>query len=395
MPYRKPSLRHAGALVLLTALVALTQAGCHHSRRNTIPVGLIAELSGSIPAVGASCRNGALLAVKEINDAGGLQVGPARLKLELAIEDSGGRPDQAAAVTQKLITRDRVLAIVGPNASSNALPAAEIAEKAGTLLITPWSTNPKTTLDAVTGHPKRFVFRACFTDTFEGRVLGRFARGTLKAKRAAILYDVASDVLKSQAEQFRADFTADGGQVVAFESYTTGDKDFSAQLTTIRSTAPDVLFLPSYYTDVPLQMRQARSLGITAPFLGSDAWSTEDLIHMCGSDCEGAYLVNHYSPASPKPASAHFIAAYRAEYRQATPDDVAALSYDAVNLLAKAIQKAGRLNKVAIRDAMAQIRNHEGATGTLSFPGVGDPVKGAVILQIRKGAFAFCEDAQP
>ncbi len=371
-------------------------AGCGKLKNDTVRIGVIAEITGAIPAVGASCKNGAQMAAKEINDAGGIMVDGVIKKIELFIEDSASKPEQAATVAQKLITYSGVIAIVGPNSSSNALPAAEIAEKAGMVLMTPWSTDPKTTIDAKTGQPKKFVFRACFTDTFEGKVLGSFARKELKANKVAILYDVASDVLKIQAEIFRESFEENGGKIVAFETYTKGDKDFSAQFTKIKSAKPDLIFLPSYYTDVPLQVQQARRLGIKVPFLGSDAWSSEDLVRMCGADCEGSYLLNHYSPGTTNPVTQKFIAQYRAQFGGATPDDVAALSYDALKVLAQAIALAGKLDRSVVRDALSKVPAYPGVTGVIKYsPGSGDPVKGAVILRIKNGGFSWFADAQP
>ena len=382
----------------IPAIIAavLILAGCGKSNTDTVRIGVIAELTGAIPAVGASCKNGALMAAQEINDAGGIEIGGVKKKIELFIEDSASKPEQAAAAAQKLIARTKVVAIVGPNSSSNALPAAEIAEKAGTVLMTPWSTDPKTTVDSKTGQPKKFVFRACFTDTFEGKVLGGFARKELKADKVAILYDVASDVLKIQAEMFKKSFEENGGRIVALETYTKGDKDFSAQFTKIKNARPDLIFLPSYYTDVPLQVSQARRLGIKAPFLGSDAWSSEDLVKMCGADCDGSYLLNHYSPGTANPVTQKFIAAYKARFGGATPDDVAALAYDAVRVLVDAVALAGRLESAAVRDALSRIPAHPGVTGVIKYGAdSGDPVKGAVILRIKNGGFSWFADAQP
>ncbi|MBI5675260.1 MAG: ABC transporter substrate-binding protein [Nitrospirae bacterium] len=370
-------------------------AGCKNSGDSTVRIGLIAELTGQIPAVGASCKNGALLAVKEINDAGGIELGGKKYKVELIIEDSASKPEQAASAAQKLITQNNVVAIVGPNSSGNALPASEIAETSKTVLITPWSTNPKTTLDARTGLPKKYVFRACFTDIFEGQVLGKFAGDNLKVTKAAVLYDVASEVLKSQSELFNKSFEENGGKVVAVETYSTGDKDFTAQLTKIKSTQPDIIFLPSYYTDVPLQVQQAHRLGITVPFLGSDAWSTEELIKMCGKDCEGFYFCNHYSASSTNPATRKFVEAYSAQYN-GTPDDVAALTYDSIGLLKEAIVKAGKTDREAVREALSAIRDFSGVTGNMRFTqGSGDPAKSAVIMQIKDGKFVWVADVNP
>jgi branched-chain amino acid transport system substrate-binding protein len=382
-------------LFVFLVSIALLASGCQKSGEPVIKVGVIAELTGSIPAVGASCKNAALLAAKEINDAGGIEINGKKYKIELSIEDSAARPDQAAAVAQKLITQQKVVAIVGPNSSGNAIPASEIAETMKVPLITPWSTEPKTTINQKTGQPKQYVFRACFTDVFEGQALGKFASETLKKKRAAVLYDVGSDVLKSQAELFRKSFEAAGGKTVAFETYTSGDKDFSAQLTKIRDAEPDVIFLPSYYTDVPLQVQQAYRLGVKVPFLGSDAWSTPELIKMCGNDCEGFYFMNHYSPETKNPMTKKFADAYKAMHGS-VPDDIAALTYDAFGLLAEALKKSAKLDAQSIRDSLAAIRDYKGVTGEMQFSeGSGDPRKGAVIMQIRNGNFAWFADTQP
>ena len=383
------------ALIFLLCLLISAGFGCQKSSDSTVKVGLIAELTGDIPAVGASCKNAAELAAKEINDAGGITVSGKNYRVELFIQDSAAKPDQAAAAAQKLITRSNVIAIIGPNASSNAIPASEIAETSKTVLITPWSTNPKTTRNARTGKPKNYVFRACFTDIFEGHILGKFAAANLGIKRAAILFDVASEVLKSQSELFKNSFEKNGGTVVAYETYTTGDKDFSAQITKIKNASPQIVFLPSYYTDVPLQVQQAHRLGVNVPFLGSDAWSTEELIKMCGSECEGFYFCNHYSPDTKNSATRKFIDTYTARYGK-TPDDVAALTYDAFGLLREAIVNSDRLDREAVRDSLAKITEYKGITGEMRFlPGSRDPIKGGVIMQIKNGKFSWFADVTP
>jgi len=384
-----------GALIFLLCLLISAGFGCQKSSDSTVKVGIIAELTGDIPAVGTSCKNAAELAAKEINDAGGITVSGKSYKVELFIQDSAAKPDQAAAAAQKLITQNNVIAIIGPNASSNAIPASVIAETSKTVLITPWSTNPKATRDARTGEPKNYVFRACFTDVFEGHILGKFAAGNLGVRRAAILFDVASEVLKSQSEHFKNSFEKNGGTVVAYETYTTGDKDFSAQLTKIKNTSPRIVFLPSYYTDVPLQVQQAHRLGVNVPFLGSDAWSTEELIKMCGNDCEGFYFCNHYSPDTKNPATRKFIETYTARYGK-TPDDVAALTYDAFGLLREAVVKSDRLDRQAVRDSLSRITEYKGITGEMRFlPGSRDPIKGGVIMQIKNGKFSWFADVNP
>jgi len=361
----------------------------------TIRVGVVAELTGDIPAVGASCKNAAEMAVKEVNDAGGLEVGGKKYNVDLFIEDNAGKADQSASAAQKLITQNNVVAIIGPNASRYAIPASEIAESSKVVLITPWSTNPKTTLDARTGAPKKYVFRSCFIDPFQGRVVAKFALDNLKAKKAAVLYDVASEYNKGIAEFFKKTFEEIGGQVVAFETYTTGDKDFSAQLTKIKETNPDVIFLPNYYSEVPLQIQQAHRLGITTPFLGSDSWGSADLLKLGGQDLEGYYFSTHYAADAATPIATKFIAAYKAKY-SSTPDDVAALTYDAFGLLWTALKNAGKVDRQAVRDALAKVPQYEGVTGNMKFQeGSGDPIKSAVILQIKNGQFVWFANANP
>jgi branched-chain amino acid transport system substrate-binding protein len=390
-------MKRGSSLLVVLLLASLVLAACAPAPAapSSVKVGLVAELTGDIPAVGASSKNAADLAVQEINDAGGLDVGGKQYKVELFTEDNGGKADQSASAAQKLITQQNVVAIIGPNASRYAIPASEIAESSKVVLISPWSTNPKTTLVANSTQPKKYVFRAAFIDPFQGRVVAKFALDTLKAKKAAVLYDVASDYNKGIAEFFKQTYEQNGGQVVAFETYTTGDKDFSAQLTKIKSANPEVIFLPNYYNEVPLQIQQAHRLGISVPFLGSDSWGSADLLKLCGQDCEGFYFSTHYAADNATPVAKKFIDAYKAKYN-AVPDDVAALTYDSFGLLWQALKTAGKIDRQAVRDALASIPKYDGVTGSMQFKeGSGDPVKSAVILQIKDGKFVFFANANP
>lgn len=383
------------SVVAMLTIMSMVLVGCKATGALTIPIGVNAELTGDIPAVGASCQNAALMAAKEVNDAGGLDIGGKKYTIKLFIEDNGGKADQSASVTQKLISQDNVVAVIGPNASRYAIPASEIAESSKVMMISPWSTNPKLTIDSKTGQSKKYVFRACFTDSFQGQVVAKFAMDKLGAKKVAVLYDVASDYNKGIAEVFKATFESLGGQVVAFETYTTGDKDFSGQLTKIKQFSPDVIFLPNYYNEVPLQIQQAHRLGITATFLGSDSWGSEELIKLAGKDVEGDYFSTHYAPDIATPAAKTFINAYKTAYGS-VPDDVAALTYDSFGLLFGALKAAGKVDRQAVRDALASIPHYEGVTGTLQFKeGSGDPIKSAVILQIKDGKFTYYATANP
>lgn len=375
-------------------VVSLLFSACGE-KGSTIKVGVVAELTGDMPAVGESCKKAAEMAVKELNDAGGLEIGDKKYRVDLFVEDNAGKPDQSASAAQKLITQRKVLAIVGPNATRYAIPASEIAESSKVTLISPWSTNPKTTLDAKTGASKKYVFRACFIDPFQGGVVAKFAMESLKARKAAVLYDVASDYNKGIAEVFKETFEKNGGKMVAFETYTTSDKDFSAQLTKIKMANPDVVFLPNYYSEVPLQIQQAKRLGIKVPFIGSDSWGSQELTKLCGKDCDGYYFSTHYAADLATPTATRFIEGYKAKYGT-VPDDVAALTYDSFRLLWQAMKSAGKPDRQAVRDALAKISNFQGVTGNMQFrEGSTDPVKSAVILQIKDGRFVYFASANP
>lgn len=380
--------------VLLTVGCFSAFSGCKGGGP-AIPIGLNVELTGEMPAVGKSSKNAADLYIDQINADGGLRVGDETLPVRLLVGDNGAKAEQAAAVAQRLISQDNVLAMVGPNASACAIPASEIAESLRCVMISPWSTNPKTTVDASSGANKNYVFRACFTDLFQARVLAKFVLNDLGVKTAACLFDVASEAPNGQANQFKKVFEENGGRMTAFETFTTGDRDFSAQLTKIKASNPEVIFLPTYYNDVALIIGQARRLGINAQFVGSDAWSSPEIIKLGGPSVDGSYFCNHYSSEIATPTAQKFMADYEARFGQ-KPDDVAALTYDTFGLLGKAIELAGTIDREAIRKALSGISEYEGVTGTLRFePGSGDPVKSAVILQIRDGAFAWVTNAKP
>jgi branched-chain amino acid transport system substrate-binding protein len=368
--------------------LVLTVGACAPGPKEEIRLGVNAEITGSKPTVGDSCKKAAELLAAQVNQEGGVALGNKKFPIRLFIEDNEDKAESAAAAAQKLISQNNVLAIIGPNASGNAIPAARICEDAGVIMLTPWSTNPKTT------EGKKFVFRACFIDDFQGRVMAKFAREQLQAQTAAVLYDVASEYNKGIAEFFKKFFENAGGKVVAFASYTKDDKDFSSQLTLIKAANPGVLFLPNYYNEVPLQAQQARRLGITCPLIGSDSWGSAELLTLGGKDLEGAFFSTHYAPDLATPKAQKFIKDYETRYGK-KPDDVAALTYDAGQLLLAAITKAGVLDRQKVREALATIQKFEGVTGTMDFKDVCDPIKSAVILQIKDGQFKYYATVQP
>jgi branched-chain amino acid transport system substrate-binding protein len=387
--------KHFVLFVLLALLVSLVPA-CKAAGPKEIVIGINAPMTGDIPKVGEGTKYAAEIAMTEVNDAGGLEVGGKKYPVRIIVEDNEATAEGATAVATKLITQDNVLIMIGAQASKQAIPAGQVANDNETPMISPWSTNPRTTKD------RPWVFRACFLDPFQGPVDAKFAMEELGAQKAAVLYDVASDYPKGLAEEFKKAFEALGGQVVAFETFTTKDKDFSAQLTKIKAAEPDVLFVPQYYDEVPLIAKQAHELGITVPILGSDSWGSAELMNLCGDDCKGSYFSTHYAAAGATGATKAFIDTYNAEYGY-VPDDVGALTYDAMYIAFKAIQDCGELtgdlkaDRQCVRDALAQLKNFEGITGRMDFSGgTGDPLKCAVIVRINDaGEFEFYKSACP
>ena len=317
---------------------------------------------------------------------------PAVAEYDVAPDGSDASPGTA---DRPLATLSKARETIRTMKQQGSLPAGGVADSYATPMISPWSTNPQTTLDAVSGEPKDYVLRAAFVDAFQGQVVARFALDYLHAQRAAVLFDVTSEYNRGIAEFFKQTYEAAGGTVVAYETYTTGETDFSAHLSRIKEAAPDLIFLPNYYTDVPLQVRQAHQLGLQVPCMGSDTWGTPELLTLCGQDCEGYYFSTHYSADAANPITTRFVEAYQAAYGQ-IPDDVAALTYDSFGLLFQALQAAGRADPQKVNDALHQISRYEGVTGSMLFQqGSGDPIKSAVILQIQAGRFAWFANINP
>lgn len=379
----------ASTLLLAAALggVLFTQAACRKSGPD-IKIGVIAELTGDIPAVGDSCKKAAELAVAEINDAGGVEVAGTKHLLRLVIEDSQGAAEPAAEAARRLIGQENVIAIIGPNASLGAVPAAQVAEEEKTLLITPWGSAPRVTLDDA-GAVRQWVFRTCFTDPVQVAALAKFASGYIKATKVAILFNSSSEAPKSQAELMKKAIEARSGQVVAFESYAAGEKDLSVQWKKIAEAAADLVFLPSYYSEVPEQIRQARAAGVTAPFLGSDTWGNPELLKNA-AELEGAFFGAHYNPDAMEDKVGVFRAAFEQRYAKEVPDDGAALTYDTMRLLKQAFETASGDDREAVRDAFSRITSFDGVTGKTVFKGGShDPLKAVTLKQFKGGKVIF------
>ncbi|HYP81353.1 MAG TPA: ABC transporter substrate-binding protein, partial [Steroidobacteraceae bacterium] len=305
-------------------------------------------------------------------------------------EDNRSTPGESATIAKKLISRDKIVALLGEVASGRSLEAAPIAQASKVPMISPSSTNPKVT---ETGD---YIFRVCFTDPFQGKLLAEFARRTLKAQKIAIFSDVAAPYSVGLAQFFREPFLAGGGQIVAEQKYTGGDKDFKAQLTAIKSLKPDAIMVPGYYTDVGLIVAQARQLGITVPLFGGDGWEAPELIQIAGSEAlQGTYYSTHFSPENTDPVAQKFVAAYRARYGGETPDAMAALGYDSAMVLADAIRRAGSTESAKLRDALAATSGYAGATGATTLDANRDASKPAVIITVKDGKFQYVETIAP
>jgi branched-chain amino acid transport system substrate-binding protein len=352
---------------------------------DTIKVGEYASLTGKEATFGTSSHEGTLLAVEQLNAAGGV-LGK---KIELLTEDDLSKAGEPATVVNKLISRDGVVAILGEVASSRSLEAAPICQQNKIPMISPSSTNPKVT---ETGD---YIFRVCFIDPFQGTVMANFATKTLKAKKVAVFTDVKSDYSKGLAKYFKEGFVAAGGQIVTELDFNGGDKDFKAQLTSIKGANPDAVFIPGYYTDVALICIQAKQLGLDVPLFGGDGWESDQLVKIGGSAVEGNYFSTHYAPDVATEQSKKFVADYQKRYNGKTPDAMAALGYDSAIFLADAIKRAGATDGQKIRDALAATKNFSGVTGKMAINEKRDATKAAVILQVKNGQFKYLETVEP
>ncbi|MBW1726638.1 MAG: ABC transporter substrate-binding protein [Deltaproteobacteria bacterium] len=385
-------------LLLVSCLViGLILSPCVWSKTKIIKVGINAPLTGDIPKVGEGTKYAAQMWLEDIKSAGGLEVGGKKYPVELVIEDNESKAESAVKVNTKMIIQDEVMVIVGPQASSQAIPAGEVANNYKTPMISPWSTNPDTTKN------RPFVFRGCFLDPFQGPVAANFIKEEFGFTKAAVLYDVASDYPKGLAEFFKKAWEkANGaGSVVAFESFTTKDVDFSSQLTKIIKSGAEVLFTPQYYNEVALIVQQAHELGWNKPITGSDSWGSAETVELCGKDCYGLFFSTHYAAAGAKGATKAFIDRYNKKYGY-VPDDVGALTWDALQIVQKAIQSYGKItgnvekDRKGIRDALANIKEFDGITGKMTFTEDGDPIKCAVIVRIsEKGEYEFYKSVCP
>lgn len=369
--------------IICSVVLGLCAASSAIRAQEEIRVGEYASLTGGSASFGQSSHKGTELAIDEINARGGVLGKP----LKLITEDDQSQAGQPATIVRKLISQDKVVAILGEVASSKSLEAAPICQQAGIPMITPASTNTKVT------EVGDYIFRTCFIDPFQGTVIARFALSK-GWKKVAVLVDVKQDYSVGLAENFIKNFTANGGEIVREQKYSSGDKDFKPQLTSLKAARPEAIFVPGYYAEVALIAKQARLLGIKVPLLGGDGWVGDSLLKVAGQSLDGSFFSCHFSSDDQSPRVQEFVKKYQEKYGQ-LPDDMAALGYDSAMILADAITRAGTTEPAKLRDAIAATSNHEGVTGRISIDQDRNASKPAVILTIANGGFQFVETVQP
>jgi len=372
-------------LMMVLLCLALVSLGSAMAAETEIRIGVYEPMTGAMAAGGQQTMEGIELAHEQRAKVLGL---PVRVIL---VDNRSDKVEAATAVT-RLIQKDKVCAIIGSYGSGLSMSGGPVAQAAKVPVMGCSPTNPLVTLG------NDYYFRACFIDPFQGRVMAQFAFDKLGARKAAIIQDIAQDYAVGLANFFKQAFvelTGDPKSVVAFTSYQTGDRDYTAQLTYVANAKPDVVFAPGYYADAAVLVTQARSLGLKMPFLGGDTFEAPEFIEIGGKNVEGVYFSTHYSADAPvTPASEKFVALYKAKFKTA-PNTFAALGYDCYNLVLDAIERAGSSDPKAIRDAIAKTKGFVGATGIITLDSNGDATKSAVVLVVKDGQFKLVDVVHP
>ena len=386
----KKTKRILSGLVAMSMMALLT-TGCGNTNSNEIKIGANLEMTGNTATFGQSATNGAKLAIKQVNAKGGV-LGK---KITLVVADNKSDTAEAANAMQKLATQDKVIASIAPIASSSVMAAAQVNESAKILGISPTASNPNVTVDPETGKVRDYLFRATFIDPFQGAVMANFAKNTLKAQKAAVYIENSSDYAKGLGKFFKETFVQNGGNIVSDEAYLAKDTDFKATLTKIKASNPDVIFVPGYYQEVGMIVKQAREIGITVPILGADGWDSAKLPEIAGAEAlNNTFFSNHYSPDDNSPEIKNFVEAYKAEYGQ-VPDAFAALSYDATMMIIEAIKRAGVEDSVKVKDELAKTKDYQGVSGSITLDEKHNAEKGVVIIEMKNGIQAFKEKIKP
>ena len=382
-------------LSTLLAVTVLAVTGCGGGggakQADVIKFGANLEMTGGNATFGQSASNGAKLAIKEANAKGGI-LGK---QLTLTIADNKSEAAESANAMQKLISQDKVVAIIAPIASSSVIAGAQVLQDSKVPAISPTASNPKVTVDPVNGKVRDFVFRAAFIDPFQGSVMANFASKSLKAKTAALYIDNSSDYAKGLGQFFKETFLKNGGTIVSEEAYLQKDTDFKATLTKMKAKNPDVIFAPGYYQEVGMLIKQARELDFNVPVLGGDGWDSAKLPEIAGAKAlNNSFFSNHYSPDDNSPAVKTFVESYKKEYNQ-TPDAFAALAYDATMMVIKAMERANSADPVKIKDELAKTKDYAAVSGKISLNETHDAVKSAVIIEMKDGKQTFKEKVNP
>ncbi|MFT8322451.1 MAG: ABC transporter substrate-binding protein [Bacillus sp. (in: firmicutes)] len=382
-------------LLMASTLAAGILSGCgaggsNKSSEDEIKIGVNLELSGAVASYGQSLEDGIDLAIDEINADGGID----GKKIKPIKVDNKSDLTEATNGALKLITQDKVSAIIGAATSGDTVAQAQIASDNKTVLLAPAATAPNVTVN--NGKVNDYVFRTCFIDPFQGIVASNFATKELNIKNAAIFADSSSDYAKGLAASFKETFTANGGKIVSEEAYVAKDTDFTSTLTRIKGKKPDFIFIPGYYEEVGLIVKQARDLGITAPLMGGDGWASPKLVELAGKDAlNNTFIINHYSTVDPDPKIQKFISSFKEKNKDKEPDAFNALGYDSVYLLKDAIQRAGSTDSVKIQKALAETKDLSLITGTISIDKDHNPVKSATILEYKDGNQSFKTKVNP
>ncbi|MGB3209318.1 MAG: ABC transporter substrate-binding protein [Desulforhopalus sp.] len=369
--------------VLLSVVLAVAGYQNLWADDGVLRIGFNLPLSGMFELVGTHSKNASELVRKDIEAAGGIEVGGKKYRVEFLYGDNESSPTTASSLAINHISGDKVIGIVGGLSSRQAIPIGQMSQAFATPMISPWSTSPITTKD------RPYVFRSCFVFTIQGPAITKFAASEFQATKAAVLYDIVSAYPRGMAKNFKEAFEAQNGvgSVVAFEEFRTGDEDFSKQLDRIRDSGAGFIFTPQHYNEVPLIVRQAKRMGLTIPIMGSNSWAGGDLIGECGADCNGLFFTGNYAPGNAKGLNKQFVDEYVKTYGE-NPDEPAALTWDAIRVLLEAIKQTGGLSgnlvndRTLVKDTLTKIQKFDGAAGELSFNETGNPDKCVVVVKI-------------
>lgn len=379
-------MKRIASTIAIILCISLIFTGCstgsaNNSSSKNIKIGAEFSLTGNIAIYGTSSLNGIKMAVDEINKKGGIK----GKKIVLDTADTKSDASEATNQASRLIVKDRVVGMLGPESSGMAQAAMAIATQNKVPMIATTATNPEVTFDSKTNRVRNYIFRASFKDSVQGMVAAKFLKDNLAKKNVAILISSNDSYSIGLAQYFEKQFKSMGGKIVDKEYFTSGDKDFNSVLTKIKTKNPEAIYVPAYYNDVGVIVKQARDLGITAPMVGGDGWDSPELVKIAGPDAlNNTYFTNHYVTSDPDQKIQDFVKKYKDKYGS-DPEAFAAVSYDATYLLAKAIENAKSTSGEDIKKAIENISGFEGVTGSLSYDSHHDSVKSVTIVEMKDG----------